>query len=65
MVDTYRSIKEYNPNINRKILIVFNDMIADMLSNRLNPIVSELFKRGRELNIFFIKQYYFAAPKKY
>ena len=50
----------------RKILIVFDDMIADMLSNKkLNPIVTELFIRGRKLNISlaFITQYYFLLPK--
>ena len=37
-------IEEYNPNKNRKLLIVFGDMIADMLSKKkLNPIVTELF----------------------
>ena len=48
--------------------MVFNDMIADMLNNKkLNPIVTELFIRGRELNIsfVFITQSYFAVPKKY
>ena len=40
----YKNIEEYNPNKKYKILIVFDDMIADMLSNKkLNPIVSELF----------------------
>ena len=41
-------------------------MISDMLSNKkLNPILAELFIRGRKLNIFllFIKQSYFAVPK--
>ena len=50
----------------RKILILFDDMIADMLSNKkLNPIVTELFIRGRQLNIsvIFITQSYFAVPK--
>ena len=50
----------------RKILIVFDDMIADMLSNKkVNPIVTELFIRGRKLNISlaFITQYYFLLPK--
>ena len=37
-------IEEYNPNKNRKLLIVFGDMIADMLSKKkLNPIITELF----------------------
>ena len=48
----------------RKILIVFDDIISDMLSNKkLNPIVTELFIRGRKLNIYlaFITQSYFAV----
>ena len=47
---------------NRKVLLVFDDMIADMFNNkRLHPIVTELFIRGRKLNIFlvFITQSYF------
>ena len=50
----------------RKILIVFDDMIADMLSNKkLNPIVTELFIRERKLNIslVFVIQSYSAVPK--
>ena len=47
MDDIYKNIEEYNPNKKRKILIAFDDMIADMLSNeKLNPIVTEL---GRKL----------------
>ena len=49
-----------------KVLIVFDDMIADMINNKkLNPIVTELFIRGRKLNIYiaFIKQSYFKLPK--
>ena len=66
MFDIHKNIKDYNPNKKRKILIVFDDMIADMLSNKkLNPIVTELFIRGRKLNIslVFITQSYFAVPK--
>ena len=47
-------------------MIVFDDMIAGILSNKkLNPIVTELFIRGGELNIFivFITEPYFAVPK--
>ena len=47
-------------------MIVFDDMVADMLSDRkLNPIVTELFIRGRKLNIslVFITQSYFTVPK--
>ena len=66
MFDIHKNIKDYNPNKKRKILIVFDDMIADMLSNKkLNPIVTELFIRRRNLNISlaFITQSYFAVPK--
>ena len=62
----YKNIEEYNPNNKRKVLIVSDDVIADMLSNKkLNPIVTELFIRGRKLNIYFvfITQSYFAVPK--
>ena len=60
----YKKVEEYNPNKNQKTLIVIN-MIADMLSNRkLNPIVTELFIRGRKQNIslVFIRQSYFTLP---
>ena len=66
MDDIYKNIEEYNPNKKQKILIVFDDIIADMLSNKkLNPAVSELFNRGKKLNIslVFITQSYFAVPK--
>ena len=64
--DIYRNIEDSNPNKKRKILIVFDDMIADMLSNeRINPIGSKLFIGGRKLDIslVFITQFYFAVPK--
>ena len=52
MDDIYENIEEYNPNKKRKILIVFGHIIADILSNKkLNPIVTEIFIGGRELNI--------------
>ena len=48
----YKNIEEYNLNKRQKILIVFDDMITDMLSNKkLNPIVTGFFIRGRKLNI--------------
>ena len=49
-----------------KNIYCFHDIIADMLNNsNLNPIVTELFNRGRKLNIslVFITQSYFAALK--
>ena len=66
MHDVYKNIDDYNPDKENKILIVFNDMIADMIHNkRLNSIVTELFIRGRKLNIslVFITQSYFRVPK--
>ena len=47
-----KNIEEYNPNKKRKTSIMFDDMIADMRSNKnRNPVVTELFIRGRKLNI--------------
>ena len=66
MHDVYRNIGEYNPDKENKILTVFNDTIADMIHNKkLNSIVTELFIRGRKLNIslVFITQSYFKVPK--
>ena len=66
MDDIYKNIEEFNLKKKRKILIVFDDMITDMLSNKkLNPIVRELFIWGRKLNnsLIFFTQYYFAVPK--
>ena len=66
MDDIYKNVEEYNPNKKRKILIVSDNMIADMLSNKkLNLIVTELFIRGRKLNIcfVFITQSWFAMPR--
>ena len=67
MHDIYKKIEEYNPNKKRRKLIIFDDMIADMISNKkLNPVVTESFIRDRKLNIFlvFITKSYFAVPKK-
>ena len=66
MHDVYKNIKDYNPGKKHKVLIVFDDMIADMINNKkLNPVVTELFIRGRKLNIsiVFITQSYFKVPK--
>ena len=66
MDDIYKNIEEYNPNKKRKILIVFDDIVVDMLSNKkLNPIVAAIFIRARKFNIslVIIKQSYFAVPK--
>ena len=66
MQDVHQNIDNYNPRKKRKVLIVFDDMIADMINNnKLNPIVTELFIRGRKLNIsiVFITESYFKVPK--
>ena len=66
MHDVYKNIDNYNLNKENKILIVFDDMIADMISNKkLNSIVNELFIRCRKLKIslVFISQSYFKVPK--
>ena len=50
----FKNIEDYNPDKKRKVLIVFDDMIADMINNKkLNSIVTELFIRHRKLNIDF------------
>ena len=69
MGDIYENIENYNPNPNekRKILIVFDDNIANMLSKKKkrNPIITELFIRSRKLKIslVLISQSYFVVPK--
>ena len=55
MDDIYKNTEERNPNKERKLLIVFNDITTDMLSNwKLNPVVTELFIRRRNLNISLV-----------
>ena len=66
MHDVYKNIDEYDPDKENKILIVFDDMIADMIHNKkLNSTVTKLVIRGRKLNIslVFITQSYFKVPK--
>ena len=66
MEDVYKHIEDFNLDKKRKILIVFDDMIADMINNKnLNQIVTEVFIRGRKLNIsiLFVTQSYFRVPK--
>ena len=50
--DAYESLEDYHPTKKRRVLIVFDDMIAEMKSNKkLSPIVTELFLKERKLNI--------------
>ena len=55
MCDVYENIDYYNRDKDHKILIVFDDMIANIITNKkLNSIVTELFIRGRKINIFLV-----------
>ena len=66
MHDVSKNIDDCNLDKENKTLIVFDDMIGDVIHNKnLNSIVTELFIRGRKLNIslVFITQSYFNVPK--
>ena len=66
MDDVYENIDDYNPSRKRKVLIIFDDMIGDIMSNKkIQAIIKELFIRCRKLNIslVFIPQSYFSFPK--
>ena len=67
MDDIYNNIDDCNPSVKRKILIVFDDMIADIKANKkFQTIIKKLFIRCRELNIslVFITQSYFSVSKE-
>ena len=66
MDDVYQNINHYNPNRKRKVLIVFDDMITDIMTNKkFQSIIKELFIRSRKINIslVFITQSHFSVPK--
>ena len=66
MNDVLDDINNYNENRDKKVLIIFDDMIADIMrSEKFKAIVKELFIRCRKLNISiaFITQSYFRTPK--
>ena len=66
MDNIYKNTEEYKPSRKREMLVVFDDMIADMLNNKkFNSVVSELFIRGIKLNISLalITQSYFKVQK--
>ena len=55
MDDVYNNIDDYNRHRKRNILIVFDDMIADIMTNKkFQAIIKELFIRCRKLNISFV-----------
>ena len=63
MDDVYDNIDDYNPSRKRKILIVFNDMIADFKSNKkFRAVVKELFIRCRKLNISLV--FFFCSKRR-
>ena len=65
-IDVYENLEDYDPTKKRKVLIVFDSMIADMESNKkIDPIVTEVFLRRRKLNIslIFISLSYMKVPK--
>ena len=67
MDDVYNNIDDYNPKRKRKVLIIFDDLIADVMTNKkFQAIIKELFIRSRKLNIslVFITQSYFSVPKE-
>ena len=66
MDDIWKNIEEYNPDKKRKIQIVFDDMIADMLSNKkLHPVVTELLIRGKHFFYYTILFYIILLYQKY
>ena len=55
MNDVYQNIDDYNPNRKRKILVVFDDMVPDIMSNKkFQAIVEEFFIKYRKLNISLV-----------
>ena len=66
MQDIYKNTEEYNLQKKLKLLIVFDDMIADIINNKkLNPVVTELFIRDRKnISVVFITQSYFKVLNK-
>ena len=66
MDDIYENIEDYNKKRKRKILIVFDDMIFHVMSDKkAQQLLKELFIRCRKLNISlcFLTQSYFSVPK--
>ena len=66
MDNVYNNINDYNPSRKRRNFIVFDDMIAGIMTNkRFQSIIKELFIRCRKLNVslVFITQSYFSVPK--
>ena len=66
MQHVYKNIEEYNPGKKRKVLIVIDEVVTNMISNKkLNSLTTKIFSRDRKLNILLvvITQSYFKVPK--
>ena len=65
MDHVYENIDDYNPNKKRKNLIVFDDMIADIMTKKIQATIKEVFIRCTKVNILlvFITQSFFSVPK--
>ena len=70
MEKVFNNIEEYNPRKERKVLIVFDILIFDMISNKnffsvVTEVLGVLFIGGSKLNIFlvFTTQLYFQVPR--
>ena len=66
MDDVYENIDDYNPSRKWTILIIFDDMIVDIMTNKnFQAIIAELHIRCRKLNISLVSitQFYFSVPK--
>ena len=66
MDDVYENVDDHNLNRKRKVLIVFDDMVADIMANKkFQSIIKELFISCRKINILlvFMTQSYFSVPK--
>ena len=66
MQHVYKNIEEYNPGKKRKVLIVIDEVITNMISNKkLDSLTTKIFSRDRKLNILLvvITQSYFKVPK--
>ena len=66
MQDVYKNIEEYNLGKKRKILMVFDDMIAVMINNKkLNPVVTELFIRGKIFQLYLLHNHTLKCQKMF
>ena len=66
MQDVYKNMERYNPSRKCNVLLFFDNIIADVISNKkLSSVVTELFLREKKLNVstVFITQSYFQVSR--